>query len=1624
MGDWPNRDARVASRGHGEFKARIYKEVPALLFIESSRHEAEIIARVAEKPVLCTEDNTMINPSLIRANCSYGSDIEKAERGVQQLVDPHWDPSRAQIYVKKHICLNPLCQKHSHGLSICIFSHSAGLSGAERSLLQLVTELIRDHGILCTVVLPAEGPLKKRLEEVGAATLIAGYSWWCIPPRAPDVSPGPTMSAASRVLIEDLLPVLEKINPDVFLTNTMTIPWGAVAAALLGKPHVWFVREFGDEDHGLKFFFPVSDIRRFIKDSSNLVLTNSDAVRASLAGDSPGANIMTVYMDIEVPSTVAAADGAHYFQRSTATKLLILGGVVEGKGQEDAILAVAELTARGHDVELLIVGQREQGYFEKLQAIVDERGLGTHVRFENFQDDPYPVIAAADVVLVCSRKEAFGRTALEAMLLGKPVIASNAGGLPEIVSDGITGFLYRPGDVGELANKIQQLIADPELMQQMGKRGQEVARRRFTPAGYGGRVACILMELKRERNPIVGDWSARLGLPDAILRVVRENRDWKRMVGALQTQLAEKEQAAQMLQAQLTEREQVLGQLQSQLDQLKAEQERLTQQLAEKEQVLKRQLEEREKALESVRRQLAEFQTERAQLISQVAEKEQAVQDLHHRLTWKRYRWADLVAGCYWYLRHPKMVLRIVNDRARRIGRERVATPFAIWMRRTTRYYKLGRKAWRILINQGPVALWRAFLTYRRTSKAVRQAKALPGSSSESFCLAPSDFVTVTKAKIAVVVHAYYVDVFEEICSYLKNIPFKFSLFVSVKDGHDRAIVAHKAKRLPHAEQVDIRVVPNRGRDIAPLLVEFGPALRRFDYILHLHTKKSLRTGTEQIGWRRYRYEMLVGSKERVRAILSVFEKDRTVGIVYSETLDDGPYWGHTWLSNKAIASTLLTRMGVRFDPEEYLDFPVGSMFWARREALEPLLDLRLTWDDFPEETGQTDGMLHHTIERCFVLAARSRGLRQLVLTDKNTHRFSYRSHRNLHHYISASLQEKLWPVLPQAKVVSFDIFDTLLIRPFADPGMVFSFLEERVSKEFGIKDYRRLRQEAENIARARSPLKRDVTISEIYSAFSELANINPSTAEKLLQFEVETEQALLAPRIAVVEFAREVKKSGKRLVLVSDTYLEKKYLERILQAKGIDFYDTMYISCEVGKRKDRGDLWQHVIEQEYVEPRELLHVGDNEQSDVQLLVDRGFMHPGHVMKPSVLFRLTETGETLWKAIQPYRGWKESLLYGMVANLFCSDPVPKGIFESKAPLSDPFKLGYSLMGPIVFTFLAWLIKMAQQDNIDAIKFTTREGYLLDKAYRLLATHEAVRASSVSMPEGSHLICSRRAVLFGALRTERDILRLLQRHFHGTLKAFFEKRLNIIDLAPIERRLGSRTLEEKISLPQDHDKVYAYVTRVFDILSEQARKEREALLQYCEEQGLKAPMKIGLVDLGYSGTVQKTLSDLLQLPLAGYYFVTDMAARELENSGLICRACFGEFLDPLNTDNPFSRYSLLLEAVLAAPTGQLVCFRQTPAGPEPVYKEPGVSQRAFATISIIHEGILRFIKDLLSLFGAQALDIEFPQDALKRCYEDIVTSRLRIGELEAVLSVEDQYCGNDEIPVLRFYQHQK
>jgi glycosyltransferase involved in cell wall biosynthesis len=338
---------------------------------------------------------------------------------------------------------------------LAFVSHSPWLGGAERCLLELVTELVpRGHEV--AVVLPQDGPLRPRLEAAGAATRVAWARWWARDPGMPWKPPH--LAGAARTAR-----VLRALRPDVVVSNSMVHPAGALAAGALGLPHAWWVHELGVRDHGFRFALGLRGTLRAVHALSHAVLVSSRTV-AEVVGGRP--RHVPYAVDVPVAPEPAAEAPA---------RLLVAGRVRPSKCQHDAVRALAALPGARLDV----VGAGDLAW---LRAEAERAGVADRVTLHGAHDDLVPWLDRAGVVVVPSRNEALGRVAVEAFKRGRPVVGARSAGTAELVREGETGLTYAPGDAAGLARAVRTLLADDALRARLARGGWQWARTTFTPA--------------------------------------------------------------------------------------------------------------------------------------------------------------------------------------------------------------------------------------------------------------------------------------------------------------------------------------------------------------------------------------------------------------------------------------------------------------------------------------------------------------------------------------------------------------------------------------------------------------------------------------------------------------------------------------------------------------------------------------------------------------------------------------------------------------------------------------------------------------------------------------------------------------------------------------------------------------------------------------------------------------------------------------------------------------------------------------------------------------------------------------------------------------------------------------
>lgn len=586
---------------------------------------------VIEVNPVCLEANGYSPSSLLNQIDQMGFDIfvvfDMEMMYVKYIPGTDWNE-----YMGERTYRNIFCVKKERAVNLCAFNHSGVVGGgAELSLLELLDKLVAEKAVIGTVILPADGPIKHRLQDMGLAVWVTNYHWWCDYQMPNDQSIVDNLMATSYENIEKIIPVLEKISPDLILTNTLVIPWGAFAAHKLNCPHIWWVKEFGQLDHGLEFFYTFSRSIQIIKQSANHVLVNSLAVKNALFADLDADKCKAVVNNVTLKKDAISNDV--YFHHPGSLRIALLGRVTTAKGQEDAIFAVMNLIAMGHNVEMSIVGSAQSGVGQSLQKIVKNEKVSDRIHFVETVENVQPILEQANLGLVCSKNEAFGRVTVEAMLMGLPVIGTNTGGTVELIDEGISGLLYAPGDANELAEKIMFFISNPEKLEEFGKQAHERIQKKLASQPADDEIYRLSVKLKSRKNMQSVLLSS---LAIELSQILRQKQEGdilykENMIGQMNVQLTEKEQAVQTLAGQVSEKEQVVQSLINQVAEKEQVVQSLAGQVSEKEQVvqsLASQVAEKDEMLQSLSTQISEKERFCLACSAQVAEDKQAAQTL------------------------------------------------------------------------------------------------------------------------------------------------------------------------------------------------------------------------------------------------------------------------------------------------------------------------------------------------------------------------------------------------------------------------------------------------------------------------------------------------------------------------------------------------------------------------------------------------------------------------------------------------------------------------------------------------------------------------------------------------------------------------------------------------------------------------------------------------------------------------------------------------------------------------------------------------------------------------------------------------------------------------------------
>ena len=336
--------------------------------------------------------------------------------------------------------------------SVLVLAHSAAVGGAELALASLM-DSTRDR-YDWHVVFSEEKNAPQKLTAHANRVSYLDLPWWCYE----------ALGQPKKIYKAALLNDIEKLKSlargaDILLTNTITVPWLGLIAHEIGKPHIWYIHEYGDLDHHYKFEAGYDQSLSLIGTNAHRVLTISNAVKDHLARIIPVSQIDIINQAVNAEALVDLP----VTQASDSLRLLALGGIKRSKGQHIALEAAQQL----QNVSLDIVGPAGDDVY--VECLVSAAAAASNVSLQVRAYDVAEELGSHDVVLMCSQNEALGRITLEALAAGKLVIGYACTATKELLAEG-RGVLYTPNTSDALAAAIKNARHHPPINVEKNRR--------------------------------------------------------------------------------------------------------------------------------------------------------------------------------------------------------------------------------------------------------------------------------------------------------------------------------------------------------------------------------------------------------------------------------------------------------------------------------------------------------------------------------------------------------------------------------------------------------------------------------------------------------------------------------------------------------------------------------------------------------------------------------------------------------------------------------------------------------------------------------------------------------------------------------------------------------------------------------------------------------------------------------------------------------------------------------------------------------------------------------------------------------------------------------------------------
>ena len=488
--------------------------------------------------------------------------------------------------------------------------------------------------------------------------------------------------------------------------------------------------------------------------------------------------------------------------------------------------------------------------------------------------------------------------------------------------------------------------------------------------------------------------------------------------------------------------------------------------------------------------------------------------------------------------------------------------------------------------------------------------------------------------------------------------------------------------------------------------------------------------------------------------------------------------------------------------------------------------------------------------------------------------------------------------LIDKNNIISFDIFDTLILRNIFQPTDIFRILAKFAKDEFDIDDFFQKRVEGEK--KARDKVKNsEADFQEIYDEVEQLCGCN---IEKIKQMELQLEMEFSVINPYMMEIWKYASEQKKTIIFISDMYLSSDFIKKLLKKNGYKV-EHLYVSNEYRKNKGSKELYELVGQELNCKKTNWLHIGDNEYSDYKQAKEFG-INAYHYKNVSTYYEGTKELSI-----------SESVLIGIQNNYLYN-----GIQENYWN-----KFGAKNAFPIYFGFAKWLYDLTKEE--DNLFFLARDGYIIKKIYDMFCKMDENTIFT------NYIYVSRKVLQLPLLGTMPELDKVIRQltdrtELDGeiTLRETLYK-VGIRDMDKAEKYMnafGFLNLDEIVS----PEKLYMAQNLIVK-LSGEVRKyfsdKRKLLERYFEQEKVNCWNKLNVMDVGWKGSSQEVIEKILGKDVIGYYFGTaDTLSR---NKFCTMYGWIFDDWNPTTVASEVYRYINMYELLFSAPHGSTIDYKE-------------------------------------------------------------------------------------------------